>query len=108
MGYRGDSSADGVRQVHEQVENLLRAYTRLADRLSLSEATEPEGVVSSAALRVALLDCLQRWQADPEMGKDAMAVVIASEWVQNLARLEGDMVEPVGRAVEDARKPWWR
>jgi uncharacterized membrane protein YccC len=108
MGYRGDSSADGVRQVHEQVENLLRAYTRLADRLSLSEATEPEGVVSSAALRVALLDCLQRWQADPDMGKDAMAVVIASEWVQNLARLEGDMVEPVGRAVEDARKPWWR
>jgi len=34
--------------------------------------------------------------------------VMAGEWVQNLARLEEDLEEPVSGAVEAARKPWWR
>ena len=33
---------------------------------------------------------------------------MAGEWTQNLARLEDDLEEPVARAVEAARKPWWR
>jgi len=37
-----------------------------------------------------------------------MAVVMAGEWVQNIALLEGDLEEHVGIAVEAARKPWWR
>jgi uncharacterized membrane protein YccC len=108
MGYQAGSCADGAREVREQVRNLMRAYTRMADRLSLSDATQPEPIVSSAVLRLASLGCLRRWQANPEMGKGAMAVVMASEWVENLARLEGDMVEPVSLSVEGARKPWWR
>jgi uncharacterized membrane protein YccC len=108
MGYQAGSCADGAREVREQVRNLMGAYTRMADRLSLSATTQPEPIVSSAVLRLASLGCLRRWQAKPEMGKGAMAVVMASEWVENLARLEGDLVEPVGRAVEGARKPWWR
>jgi len=37
-----------------------------------------------------------------------MAVVMAGEWVQDLARLEADLEDAVGSAVEAARKPWWR
>jgi hypothetical protein len=37
-----------------------------------------------------------------------MAVVIAGEWAQSLARLEMDLVQPVNVAVEAARIPWWR
>jgi hypothetical protein len=37
-----------------------------------------------------------------------MAVVMAGEWVQNLARLETDLEEAVGTVVEAGRKPWWR
>jgi hypothetical protein len=33
---------------------------------------------------------------------------MAGEWVQNLARLEADLEEAVGAAVEAAQKPWWR
>jgi uncharacterized membrane protein YccC len=108
MGYQAGGCADGAREVRQQARHLMTAYTRLADRLSLADPTQPEAIVSSAALRQASLGCLSRWQANPEMGRGAMAVVMASEWVENLARLEGDLVEPVGRAVEGARKPWWR
>jgi len=37
-----------------------------------------------------------------------MSVVMAGEWVQNLARLESDLEEAVDTVVEAARKPWWR
>jgi hypothetical protein len=37
-----------------------------------------------------------------------MAVVMAGEWVQSLARLEADLEAAVNTAAEAARKPWWR
>jgi len=108
MGYQADSRADGARDVRDQVGILLAAFTRLADRLSLSRAPEPQARVSPAALRQVALKCLRRWQTDAGAGKAAMAVVMAGEWVQSLARLELDLEEAAGIAVEAARKPWWR
>jgi hypothetical protein len=64
--------------------------------------------VSLSALRQAELGCLGRWQKDAKVGKGAIAVVIAGEWVQDLTRLEADLEEAVGVAVEAAKKPWWR
>jgi len=108
MGYQAGSCADGARDVHEQVRVLLGAYRRLADRLDLSPASEPGSDVSLSALRRAELGCLGRWQKDAEVGKAAIAVVMSGEWVQDLTRLEADLEEAVGAAVEAAQKPWWR
>jgi len=107
MGYQAGSCADGARDVHEQVRVLLGAYRGLADRLDLSPASDPASRVSISALRQAELGCLGRWQKDAEVGKGAIAVVMAGEWVQDLARLEADLEEAVGVAVEAAKKPWW-
>jgi hypothetical protein len=87
---------------------LLDSYVRLADEMNLSEITELAARVSSVALRQASLGCLRRWQADADVGNGAMATVMAAEWVQNLAVLEGDLEGPVNTAVEAAGKPWWR
>jgi len=108
MGYSGAGCADGAREVRGQVRALLGAYLGLADRLSLSHATEPESRVSAAALREAELNCLRRWHSDAEVGRGAMAVVMAGEWVQHLARLESDLEGAVRTVVQAARKPWWR
>jgi hypothetical protein len=59
-------------------------------------------------LRAAALDCLRRWRNDERAGRGALAVVMAGEWAQNLARLEDDLREPVARAADAARTPWWR
>lgn len=108
MGYQAGTCADGAHQESEQVRALLAAYLNLAERLDLSPASRPEARVSLSALRQAELGCLRRWQTDAEVGRGAMAVVMAGEWVQNLTRLEADLEEAVGAAVEAAQKPWWR
>jgi uncharacterized membrane protein YccC len=108
MGYHADSRAEGAREVRDQVGILLAGFTRLADRLSLSVPAGPAARVSPAVLRQAELTCLRRWQTADDVGKAAMAVVMAGEWVQNLARLEADLEGAAETAVEAARKPWWR
>jgi uncharacterized membrane protein YccC len=108
MGYQATSCADGAREVGAQVRTLLGSYVRLADEMNLSQASGPEASVSASALRHASLGCLRRWQADPEVGKGAMATVMAAEWVQNLSVLEADLEAPVDTVVEAAQKPWWR
>ena len=108
MGYRAGRCADGAGEVREQVRRLLAAYNRLAERLSLTPAPDPESHVSIAAVREAALKCLHRLQTDADVGKGAMAVVMAGEWVQDLARLEGNLDGAVSTAVEGAQRPWWR
>jgi uncharacterized membrane protein YccC len=108
MGYSAASCADGAREVRAQVHTLLGGYRGLAERLSLSPAPQLEPRVSPASLREAELGCLRRWNSDAEVGRGAMAVVMAGEWVLYLARLEADLEAAVTTAVEAARKPWWR
>jgi hypothetical protein len=108
MGYSASGRGEGGREVREQVHRLLKKYRVLAERLSLSRPTEPEPEVSIEALRQAELSCLRRWQTNPELGRGAMAVVMAGEWAQNLATLETDLEDAVSTAVDAARKPWWR
>jgi hypothetical protein len=87
---------------------MIRGMVTLADRLALENGSAAEARVSHEALRAAALDCLRRWRNDDRAGRGAMAVVIAAEWVENLARLEEDLERPVTVAVEAARTPWWR
>jgi uncharacterized membrane protein YccC len=108
MGYRADTCADGAREVREQMQALLARYRRLADRLDLSRAVEPDADVSIEALRQAALGCLRRLRADGELGKGPMAVVMASEWARDLVRQEADLEPAVSAAVQAAQRPWWR
>jgi uncharacterized membrane protein YccC len=107
MGYSAAGCADGAGEVRIQVDTLLGSYLGLADRLGLSQAFQPVSRVSSASLREAELGCLRRWQSDAGVGRGAMAVVMAGEWVQYLGRLEVDLEAAVSAAAEAARKPWW-
>ena len=87
---------------------MIDGLITLADRLALENGRTTQERVSHEALRAAALDCLRRWRNDDRAGRGAMAVVIAAEWVENIARLEADLERPVTVAVEAARTPWWR
>lgn len=108
MGYRAVGCTDGALALREQEHMLLAEYRHLADNLSAATQEQLVSAVSLAALRNAALLCLRRWQADPEVGRSAMAVVMAAEWVQYLAQLRGDLEQAVSTAREAALKPWWR
>jgi uncharacterized membrane protein YccC len=108
LGYRADGCPDGARMVHAQVRALLNKFLELAERLSLSDVNQPGDQVSVEALRHAARECLRRWRNDERAGRGALAVVIAGEWAQNLARFEDDLERPVLSAAAAARIPWWR
>ena len=107
-GYRASTCAEGARAVAGQVLILLAGLVQLADRLALIRTAEKHDEVSVHRLRAAAVDCLRRWRNDESVGKAAMAVVMAGEWTQNVARLKADLEQPVNAAVEAARLPWWR
>jgi hypothetical protein len=81
----------------------------LADRLDgakfATDGAEPGG---PRALRVATLNGLEGRGGEPAADRSTLALVIAGEWAQNLARLEDDVEQPVKAAVAAARIPWWR
>ena len=87
---------------------MLENLVTIADQLALETVNPTQKPVSREAIRSAALDCLRRWRNDDRAGRGAMAVVIAGEWVLNVARLENDLQRPVAVAVESARAPWWR
>lgn len=108
LRYQASGCPDGAGSVRAQVRILLNGFAHLADQLALQQPGGDIEHVSPRALRAAALDCLRRWRSDEGAGRGAMAVVMAGEWAENLARLEDDLKEPVAGAVEAARTPWWR
>jgi hypothetical protein len=108
LGYRANSCPESVATVEEQVRVLLTGVDRLADELTtLRDNNTPESP-SPETLRSAAVDCMRRSGTDERAIRGAMAVVIAGEWVQNLARMEADVAQPVKAAVTAARIHWWR
>ncbi|MGH2443963.1 MAG: FUSC family protein, partial [Chloroflexota bacterium] len=109
MGYRVRKDGNGVRAVNAQVHRLLNGFDGLAEQLEGKPgANDGQIALSDDALREAALTGLRDWQHDPESGRAAMAIVMASEWTQELGGLTHDLQKPVAQAVKAAQMPWWR
>lgn len=109
MGYQARNCGEGATALGIQVQLMLANFVRLADRLEGKTSPLLSGAaVSDDALRAAALACLRRWQDDPASGRATMAVVMGSEWTQQLGELTHDLEAPVAKAVKSARVPWWR
>jgi uncharacterized membrane protein YccC len=108
-GYQATSCPAGEAAVEAQVRTLLAGTASVADELAgLSHDGRPAVQPSADGLRSAAVDCMRRGDTDERAARSAMAVVIAGEWVENLARLAADLDQPVSAAVEAAAIPWWR
>jgi uncharacterized membrane protein YccC len=118
-GYRADRHSHAAAAIEVQVHALIARFGHLAEGLEPSApAKTPPEPLSIEALRSAPVACarlpratiaaMRLAQADELTVRDAMAVVIAAEWVQNLARLAADLDDTVNMAVEAARIHWWR
>jgi uncharacterized membrane protein YccC len=114
LGYRAESCMDEAVAIRAEVRALLTKVERLAGRLenalsATATSSEPSSTpeASVETFRAAALGCLRR--ADGERAiHSALALVIAAEWAQNLARVEADLEQHVSAAVAAARIPWWR
>jgi hypothetical protein len=94
--------------VKGEVQRLLAGIGHLAAELAAGAAGgAPLRRPSAEVVREAAIGCMRRAGSD-EATRSAIAVVIAGEWVENLARTEADLEEPVRQATEAVRTPWWR
>ena len=109
LGYRAGACPEGATVVGAEVHTLLAGISQLATELSgASRDGAPAGTPSAEAVRGAAVGCMRRAASDEGATHGAMAVVIAGEWVQNLARMEADLGDPVKAAVRAAGTQWWR
>jgi hypothetical protein len=108
-GYRAHACPDGASTVEAEVHTLLAGIGQLAADLAAgARGGAPPGRPSAEALRDAAIGCMRRAGGSEGATRGAIAVVIAGEWVQNLARMEADLEKPVKQATEAARIRWWR
>jgi uncharacterized membrane protein YccC len=107
LGYRARTCPDGAATVETEVRTLLDGLRQFGNELARGTGGPAVGRPSTDALRDAALGCMSR-AADDEAARGAMAVVIAGEWVQNLARMEADLEQPVKSALQAAGTPWWQ
>lgn len=108
-GYRAGRHADRPSAIDPEVEALLSRIARLADELEHGTyAASPTGGTSPGALRGGELDTLRRAQEGNLDVRKAVAVVIASEWVENLERMVADVEVRVDEAARSARLHWWQ
>ena len=109
VGYQATSCPDGAAAVEAQVRTLLAGTSRIAAALGgRSYDGAPAERPSTEALRSAAVECMRRVGSDEPAAHGAMAVVIAGEWVESLARLAADLEQPVEAAADAAAIPWWR
>ncbi len=108
LGDEVRSCPDGATTVGAEVRTLLDGLRQLGDELARGAGGGAAvGRPSAEAVRGAALGCMSR-VGDGDSARGAMAVVIAGEWVQNLARMEADLEEPVNSALRAAGTPWWQ
>jgi uncharacterized membrane protein YccC len=108
-GYRAGALADDAATVAAQVRALLARFAQFADALEHGRpATTADAPADPGTLRAVAVDGLRRAQADGDDVRAAMALVIAAEWVENLAWLASDLEESVNAAGAAARIRWWR
>jgi hypothetical protein len=109
MGYNAASCPGGAAVVEAEVRALLSSIAQVAGELD-GEAGRIVSMPSPSteALRSAAVDCMRRAGDGEDALRGAIAVVIAGEWLQNLARFVADIGQPVRAAEAAAAIHWWR
>ncbi len=109
VGYQALPCPDGAATVEAEVHTLLAGIGQLGAGLAAgAPGGAPPRRPSAEALRGAAIGCMRRAAGSEGATRGAIAVVIAGEWVQNLARMEADLEEPVRQATAAAGTRWWR
>jgi uncharacterized membrane protein YccC len=109
LGYHAEACMDGAAAIRTEVKALQAQLTNLADRLVYTRVAEGSSPpASTPAMRAAAIGCLERSRREASADSSAVALVMAAEWAENLARLATDVEQPVIAAVAAARIPWWR
>jgi hypothetical protein len=85
-------------------------FNLLQPQLQQRRAPPAPRVPAAAATRDAVVGCLRAWRGAPgsPLGPTAIALTTAWFWSVEIARLGGELAQPLAAVAAAAQSPWWR
>jgi hypothetical protein len=89
---------------------VVGVFTGFAGQLQQRRAPPAPRVSAAAETRDAVVGCLRAWRGAPgsPLGPTAIALATAWFWSGEIARLGGELAQPLAAVAAAAQSPWWR
>jgi uncharacterized membrane protein YccC len=110
LGYRPHGCEQCADRVREDVAEVVGALTGFAGQLQQRRVTPAPRLRTATQTRGAVVGCLRAWRGVPgsPLGPTAVALATAWFWNAEIARLAGELAQPLAAVATTARSPWWR
>jgi uncharacterized membrane protein YccC len=110
LGYRPrgcERCTDRVRADAAEVVSVLASF---ADQLQDRRVPPAPRIQAAAETRNAVVACLRAWRGTPDSPLGPTAIGLATAWFWNgeIARLGGELAQPLAAVASAAQSPWWR
>jgi hypothetical protein len=109
LGYRIHGCQQCADRIRRDAAAVMGVFTGFAGQLQERRAPPPPRV-PAAATRDAVVGCLRAWRGAPgsPLGPTAIALATAWFWSAQIARLGGELAQPLAAVAAAAQSPWWR
>jgi uncharacterized membrane protein YccC len=111
LGYRTTHGCERCAdRVQGDVAEVVGVLTGFAARLEERRVPPTPRLRPAAETRDAVIGCLRAWRGVPDspLGPTAIALATAWFWSVEIARLGGELAQPLAAVAATAQSPWWR
>jgi hypothetical protein len=110
LGYRTDGCRQCADRVRRDAAAVVEVFTGLARQLQQRRVPPAPRIQADDATQDAVVGCLRAWGGAPgsPLGPTAIALVAAWFWSGEIARLGGELAQPLAAVAAAAQSPWWR
>jgi uncharacterized membrane protein YccC len=110
LGYRADGCERCADQVRGDVAEMVGVLSGFAGQLEERHVPPTPRLQAAAETRDAVVECLRAWRGAPgsALGPTAIALATAWFWSVEIARLGGELAQPLAAVAAAAQSPWWR
>jgi len=110
LGYRTNGCERCADRVRRDVAEMVGVLSGFASQLQERRVPPAPRLQAAAETRDAVIGCLRAWRGAPDSPLGPTAIALATAWFWNveLARLGGELAQPLAAVAAAAQSPWWR
>jgi hypothetical protein len=111
LGYRTDGRCQQcAERIRRDAAAAAGVFTGFAVQLQERHAPPAPPIQAAADTRDAVVGCLRAWRGAPGSPLCPTAIALATAWFWSgeIARLGGELAQPLAAVAATAQSPWWR
>jgi hypothetical protein len=110
LGYRPHGCEPCADRVREDAAEVVSVLASFADQLQDRRVLPAPPTQATAETRNAVVACPRAWRGMPDSPLGPTAIALATAWFWNveIARLGGELAQPLAAVATAAQSPWWR